>query len=104
MVVSQPGSHPTQNNQGSVRTQATLWEAIKATVCGNIINYTFDLKRKRTTQVADLETRALDVETQHLLTDNPATLHDMLHTQSLIKQTLTEEAKAANSKPYLPMG
>ena len=84
-----------QNNLELVALQASLWEAMKATVRGDIISYATNQKRTRIAHIADLEARSLQLESQHLQTGDRRVLHDLLNTQTLIKQVQSEEAKVA---------
>ena len=58
-------------NLGSVESEAILWEAPKATIRGTIISYSTNRKRIQRQECAELEARALDLETRYLVTSDP---------------------------------
>ena len=82
-------------NIGSVGSPSVLWEALKATVRRNIVSLSGGKKSVQRQEGVELETRALEIEAKYMETKDHGQLRNLTHTQSMIKQLYTEEARLA---------
>ncbi|KAJ1201012.1 hypothetical protein NDU88_004828 [Pleurodeles waltl] len=82
------------DNQGSVASSEVIWEAQKTYLRGEIISDVKDQRERSRQKIQDLEGRIMDLEGRYVEQEQE-TRQDLLHSQKLLQQELTQEARAA---------